>query len=146
MLFFRVRGYFIVLTKMKAMSLCLLKHVVNAIFLKHSKEGRLSSGHVAIRNVLSDVCYDVTKHYQVQSEHRRTHNPFQHLRGSVFPQTVKTLNSLTGYAKKLLLRRWKGFWICLFCKTSVRCAKRTLDVATWNINLRDVCFEIFQWY
>ena len=108
MLFFRVRGYFILLTKMKVMRLCLLKHVVNAIFLKHSKEGRLSSGHLAIRNVLSDVCYDVTKHYQVQSEHRRTHNPFQHLRGSVFPQTVKTLNSLTGYAKSSFLDDGRG--------------------------------------
>ena len=41
------------------------RHIVNAIFLKYSKEGRLSSSHVGIRNIPSDVCYDVTKHYQV---------------------------------------------------------------------------------
>ena len=56
------------------------RHVVNAIFLKYSKEGRLSSSHVGIRNIPSDVCYDDTKHYQVQSEHRRAQNPFKHLR------------------------------------------------------------------
>ena len=31
-------------------------------------------------------------------------------------------------------------------KAGARCAERTLDAATWNVNLRDVCFEIFQWY
>ena len=41
------------------------RHIVNAVFLKYSKEGRLSSSHVGIRNIPSDVCYDVTKHYQV---------------------------------------------------------------------------------
>ena len=55
------------------------RHIVNAIFLKYSKEGRLSLTHVGIRNIPSDVCYDVTKHYQAQSEHRRTQNPFKHL-------------------------------------------------------------------
>ena len=45
---------------------------VNAIFLKYSNEGRLSSSHVGIRNIPSDVCYDDPKHYQVlQSEQRR---------------------------------------------------------------------------
>ena len=29
-------------------------------------------------------CYDDTKHYQVQSEHRLIQNHFKHLRGSVF--------------------------------------------------------------
>ena len=28
----------------------------------------------------------------------------------------------------------------------VRCAKRTLDAAKWNVNVRDISFEIFQWY
>ena len=60
------------------------RDVVNAIFLKYSKEGRLSSTHVGIRNISSDVCYDDTKHYQVQSEHRRTQNLFKYLRWSVF--------------------------------------------------------------
>ena len=63
--------------------------IVNAIFLKYSKEGRLSSSHVGIQNIPSDVCYDVTKHYQVQSEHKSTQNPFNHLRWSAFAQTVK---------------------------------------------------------
>ena len=58
--------------------------VVNAIFLKYSKEGRLFSSHAGIRNIPSDVCYDDTKHYQVKSKHRRIQNPFKHLRWSVF--------------------------------------------------------------
>ena len=53
---------------------------VNAIFLKYSKEGRLSSNHLGIRNIPSDACYGDTKHYQVQSERRRIQNPFKHLR------------------------------------------------------------------
>ena len=59
------------------------RHLVNVIFLKHSKESRLSSCHLGIRNIPSDVCYDGTKHYQVKSEHKRIQNPFKHLRGSV---------------------------------------------------------------
>ena len=47
------------------------KHVVNVIFLKYSKKGRLSSSHLGIRNIPSDVCYDDRKHFKVQSEHRR---------------------------------------------------------------------------
>ena len=93
------------------------RHIVNAIFLNYSKEGRLTSIHVGIRNIPSDVCYDITKHYQVQSEHKRTQNPFKHLRWSVFAQTVNTLKSLIGYAKKLHLRCLKGFWMCFCCKT-----------------------------
>ena len=60
------------------------RHIVNAIFLKYSKEGRLSSNHLGIRNIPSDACYGDTKHYQVQSERRRIQNPFKHLRESVF--------------------------------------------------------------
>ena len=37
-----------------------LRHDVNAIFLKYSKKGRLSSSHVRIPNIPSDVCYDDT--------------------------------------------------------------------------------------
>ena len=59
------------------------RDAVNAIFLKYLKESRLSSGHVGIRNIPSDVCYDDTKYYQVQSDHRRIQNPFKHLRWSV---------------------------------------------------------------
>ena len=64
--------------------LALGRHAVNVIFLKYSKEGRLSSSHLGIRNIPSDVYYDYTKHYLVQSEHRRIQNPFKHLRESVF--------------------------------------------------------------
>ena len=60
------------------------RDVVNAIFLKHSMESRLFSSQVGIRNIPEDVCYNDTKHYQVQSEHRRIQNPFKHLRWSVF--------------------------------------------------------------
>ena len=62
-----VYRYCIVLTKMKVMSILPLpafrRDVVNAIFLKYSREGRLSSSQVGIRNIPSDVCYDDTKHY-----------------------------------------------------------------------------------
>ena len=124
------------------------RHIVNVIFLKYSKEGRLSLSQVGIRNISSDVCYHVTKHYQVESEHRCTQNLFKHLRWGVFVQTVNTLNSLTRYAKTLHPRCLEGFWICLCCKTRQvwGVQKRTLDAAAWNINLRDVYFETFQWY
>ena len=65
------------------------RNIVIAIFLKYLKEGRLSSGHVGIRNIPSDICYDDIKHYQVQSEQRRTQNPFKHLRWSVLYQASK---------------------------------------------------------
>ena len=44
------------------------RDVVNAIFLKYSKEDRLSLSQVGNRNILSDPCYDDTKHYQIQSD------------------------------------------------------------------------------
>ena len=65
------------------------KDVVNAIFLRYSKEGRLSSSHAGIRNIPSDACYNVTKHFQVQSEHSCTQNLFKHRKWSVFAQIVK---------------------------------------------------------
>ena len=47
------------------MSLCLFNLLEEMLFfLKYSKEGRLSSSYVGIRNVSSDICYDDTKHYQ----------------------------------------------------------------------------------
>ena len=75
------------------------KDVVNTIFLKYSKNSKLSSSHAGIRNIPSDVCYDNTRHYQVQ------------------------------YVKN---------------KACVSCEKWTLDAATWNVNLGDTCFKIFQ--
>ena len=45
------------------------RDVVDAIFMKHSKEGRLSSSHVGVRNIPSVVCYNNTKH-QMQSENK----------------------------------------------------------------------------
>ena len=41
------------------------RDIAYAIFLKYSKERRLSSGHAGIRNIPSDICYDDTKYYQV---------------------------------------------------------------------------------
>ena len=63
--------------------LALLKDVVNTIFLKYSKEGRLYSSDVEIRNVPSDVCNDDAKYYQAQFKHRRIQNLFKDLRWSV---------------------------------------------------------------
>ena len=37
------------------------RHTVYSILLKYSKEDRLSSSHLGIRNIPSDVCYDETK-------------------------------------------------------------------------------------
>ena len=59
-----MREFCIILTKMKAMSLCLSYF---AIFLKYSKESRSFLSHVGIQNVPSDICYDVA-HYQVPSK------------------------------------------------------------------------------
>ena len=53
------------------------RHVVNAIFLKYSEEGRLSSNYLGIRNIPLDVCYGGATYYQVQSEHRRIQNLFK---------------------------------------------------------------------
>ena len=93
------------------------RNIVKAIFLKYTKEGRLCSCHVGILKIPSDVFYDNTKHYQVQSDHRRIQNPFKHLIWSVFPK------QLTAYAKTLHLR-------CLNTpllknKAGVRCAKKS---------------------
>ena len=44
--------------------------VVNAIFLKYSKEGRLSLSNLGIRDIPSHIYYDDTKYYQVQSKHK----------------------------------------------------------------------------
>ena len=41
------------------------RDVVNAIFLKYSREGRLSSSNRGIGNIPSDVRYDDAKHYHV---------------------------------------------------------------------------------
>ena len=60
------------------------RHVANAFFLKHSEEDRLSSNHVESGNMPSDIWYDDTRHYHVQSEQRRIQNPFKHLRWTVF--------------------------------------------------------------
>ena len=65
------------------------KHIFNTIILKYSKEGRLSSCLAGIRNIPSDLCYNVTKHFPVQSEHSCTQNPFKHRKWSVFAQIVK---------------------------------------------------------
>ena len=51
------------------------RRAVNAIFLKTSKEGKLSWSHLGIQDIPSDVCYDDTKHYQLQSEHKRIQTP-----------------------------------------------------------------------
>ena len=79
---------------------------------------------------------------------RRTQNPFKHLRWNVFAQTVYTLKSLTEYVKKPHLTRLKGFEYASAAKQG-RC--KVCEKTFWRryvkyINLRDVCFEIFQWY
>ena len=57
------------------------RHVVNEIFLKNLKEGRLSSSHIGIQNISSDVCYADTKNFKV---HTRNQNTFKHIRWNAF--------------------------------------------------------------
>ena len=55
---------------MKGMSHCLFwlfEEMLSMQFFEYSNEGGLSSTHVGIQNIPSDVCYDGTKHYQVKS-------------------------------------------------------------------------------
>ena len=51
--------------------LAFLRDVVNAIFLKYSKDSRLFSSQVRIQSIPSNISSDDTKYYQVHSEHRR---------------------------------------------------------------------------
>ena len=63
---------------------------------------------------------------------KRTQNPFKHLRWSIFAQTVNTLKSLTGYAKKNPSWMFEGVlnMPLLEDKAVVSCTKTTLDAAT----------------
>ena len=72
-------------------------------FSETFKERQIILEPCSIRNIPSYVFYDVTEHYQVQSQHRRTQNTFKDLRWCVFVQIVNTLNSLTRYAKNSIL-------------------------------------------
>ena len=109
----RVRGVLYHINKDKGdESLPLLafpRHDVNVTFPKCSKKSRLSSSHLGIRNIPSDVCHDGTKHYQVQSEHRRIQNHFKYLRASVFAWTANSFKSLLDQQKQSVLDVWKGF-------------------------------------
>ena len=149
MLFFRVARILFRISKDEGDKclpfLVFWRHIVNAIFLKYSKKGTLSSIHEAIRNFPSDVCYSVIKHYQVQSERRRTQNPFNHLRWSVFAQIVTSLRLLTGYAKDSILDVSGDSEYASAAKQGRRKASKKNSRRRYvSYNLRDVCFEIFQ--
>ena len=58
------------------------RHFANVIFLQYSEESRLSLRQLGIPNISSDVYYDDTKDYQVQSERWRIKNPFKYLKGN----------------------------------------------------------------
>ena len=126
-------GEMVVVSRRRRRSLSLLafrRNVVNSIFLKYSKERRLPSSHVGIRNIPSDVCYDDTKQYQKQSEHKRIQNLFKHLRLSVFALTMNGFHWLTDYAKTPHLRFEEVRNTPLLKnKGGVRCTNRTLDAA-----------------
>ena len=61
------------------------------------------------QNIPSDISYDITKLYQVQSDYRRTESPFKHLGWSAFTQTVNTFKSLGGCSENSVLDVWRGF-------------------------------------
>ena len=86
MVYLSMCGYCIILTRSDESMpfLAFERDVASAIFLKYSKEGRVSSSHVRIRNISLDVCLDDTKNLQVQSEHKHIHKPFKHLALRVF--------------------------------------------------------------
>ena len=86
MVYLSMCGYCIIVTRSDESMpfLAFERDVANAIFLKYSKEGRVSSSHIRIRNISSDFCLDDTKNLQVQSEHKHIHNPFKHLTLNVF--------------------------------------------------------------
>ena len=48
--------------------------------------------------------------------------------------------------KKSILDVWRGSEYASAAEHGRCKVCKTLDAAKWNINLRDVCFEIFQWY
>ena len=98
------------------------RHAVIAIFLKYSKEGRLCSSHLEIRNIPSDVCYDDTSHYQVQSEHKRIQKCF--CVNSLQLKIVKCIR------KKTPSKMFEGVLNTPLLKAGVRCIKRTLHPAT----------------
>ena len=103
---------FIVLTKIKAMSLCLFwffEEMLSMQFSWKERKGKLSPRHIGIRYISSDVCYDNAKHFSMKFERRRIQNLFKHLRWSVLVQIVNDLKSLTGHEKTLHLRCLKGF-------------------------------------
>ena len=52
------------------------RDVVYAIFLEYSKESKLSTSLIGIRNTPSDVCYDDAKHCYMHFERRHIQNPF----------------------------------------------------------------------
>ena len=144
MLFFRVRGYCIVLAKIKPMSLCLF-WLVEEIFSMQffCNIQRKTNYPWAIREfkishqtflwwykTLLDEIWT-----QAYSE------PFKHLRWSVFKQTINGLMSLTGRCLNGVLNM-----LLLKSKAIVRCPKRTLDTGKYKVNVRDIYFAIFQWY
>ena len=90
------------------------RDIVNAIFLKYSKEDTLSSSHVGILNIPSDIYYGYTKHYQLQSEHRCTQNPYQASKIECFCVNSQCLKVVNWIHKTLQLRCFQGFWICLW--------------------------------
>ena len=112
------------------------RHVVNVIFRPYSKEEKFSSSQLGIRNIPSDIWhnpirYDDTKHYQVQSEHRCIQIPLKHLKGSV-----------NWIHKSTLSYMFEGVLNTPLLNAGVRCTKRTLDAIAWNVNLRDMRFDI----
>ena len=76
------------------------RHIVDVIFLEYSKAGRLSSSHAGIRNIPSNICSDETKHYQVQSQHRRTQTPFRLECFCVNSQHLKVVNWIRNFGSQ----------------------------------------------
>ena len=99
------------------------------------KEGRLSSSHLGIQHIPSDVCDDDTKHYQVQSEHRPIQNTFKHLSRLLDTQKHSILDVWSGSeytsAEKQVTRK--------VCKKNSR-RRYVKCKSTWY------AFQMFQWY
>ena len=112
--------------------------VVNAIFLKYSKEGRLSSSNLGIRDIPSYVYYDDIKYYQVQSKYKGIQNTFTHLRGMFLRKQLKTESRSLDTQKHFIL-----FVLCLSLFFIKCCSARPLTTIPFKGLLYLMCFLFF---
>ena len=97
------------------------------------------------------TCYNDTKHCWMKSEHRRIQaskhlEPLQVSKMGCFCTNSHRLKVVNWTRKSTLSQMFKGVLniLLLKSKASVRCPKRTIDAPKYNVNVRNIYFEIFQ--